>query len=174
MPSNHWRNEVSLRQRNRASSFEQTVSKVKENAKKNRNDDQSVGARARGCVHGQAQAPTREGGWGLAADYLEHGQGNRRRDQVECADFLLWRENEADESEGIPAISRGIQFVQTGLHPIGISEWRESERCVRVTGRRLCGWKKTGDVLRLEGREIQGEGFACRYHQMAEIVGEIV
>jgi hypothetical protein len=68
----------------------------------------------------------------------------------------------------------GIQFVQAGLHPFSVSEWSEGQRCVRVTGRRLCGWKKTRDVLQLEGREVQGEGFVGRYHQMPKIVGEIV
>ena len=71
-----------------------------------------------------------------------------------------------------PTIYIGIQFVQAGLHPFGISEWSEGQRCVRVTGRRLCGWKKTRDVLQVEGREVQGEGFARPYHQMAKIVGE--
>ena len=34
---------------------------------------------------------------------------------MECADFLLCRKNEGDESEGIPTIYRGIQFAQAGL-----------------------------------------------------------
>jgi len=90
------------------------------------------------------------------------------------APAFFYAGNETDESEGVPTLYRGIQFVQAGLHPFGISEWSEGQRCVRVTGRRLSGWKKTCDVLQLEGREVQGEVFAHRYHQMAKIVGEIV
>src|SRR6266852_257709 len=51
---------------------------------------------------------------------------------------------------------------------------RDRQRCVRFTGRRLCGWKKTRYFLQLEGREVQGQGFAGRYHEMAKNVGEIV
>jgi hypothetical protein len=71
----------------------------------------------------------------------------------------------------------GIQFVQAGLHPFGISEWSERQRCVRVTGRQLCGWKKTSDVLQLEGREVQGEGIERREqfvtHRRKELILEL-
>jgi hypothetical protein len=93
---------------------------------------------------------------------------------VECTDVLLFWKNEADESEGVLTVYRGIQFIQTGLHPFGISEWSEGWRSVRVTRRRLCGWKKTGDVLQLKGRKVQGVGFARGYQEMAEIIGKII
>ena len=41
---------------------------------------------------------------------------------MECADVLLRGTDEADQSERVPAIHRGVQLVEEGLHLAGISE----------------------------------------------------
>src|SRR4030095_966965 len=111
----------------------------------------------------QAQASPGASCQEFASDDSEHRQRNWRRDQVECADVFLRGANEADESEGVQAIYRRIQFVPAGFDPAGVSERSESERFVRINGRRLCGWKAAGNVLQREGRECQREGFTSRY-----------
>lgn len=77
----------------------------------------------------------------------ERGQVDRRRHPLECAVFLLHREDEALRPEDLQALRRGLQLLQAGHAPphlpCAAPMWRTRRGCSRATTRTAAGSRST-------------------------------